>query len=51
MEWEHAQKKSQENKFSEKKENRRRQRRFEDDVDMDWRDLLMEEDDDVLRRP
>ncbi len=52
LEWEHAQRKWQERESGNgRKENRRRQLRFEDDVDMDWRDLLMEEHDDELNRP
>ena len=49
IEWEHAREKAQERQFSEKKDTRRRQRRIEDDADMDWRDLLMEEVDDALQ--
>jgi hypothetical protein len=46
LEWEHAKRKAQERATFEKRENRKRSRRFDDDAERDWRDILMEEGDD-----
>ncbi len=46
LEWEHTQRRDGDRKFPEKKkEGRRPMRRPEDEDKIDWRDLLMEEDD------